>query len=48
MKLTTVYAMIWISVATAVSVGIIATGNLGALWALLIPAFVGLSVNDSK
>lgn len=48
MKSATAYAMIWISVATAVSVGIIATGNLGALWALFIPAFVSLSGNDSK
>lgn len=48
MKSTTAYALIWVSVATAVSVGIITTGYLSALWALFIPAFVSYSGSDSK
>lgn len=48
MKSTTAYAMIWVSVATAVSVGIITTGSIGALWALFIPAFVSLSGTEGK
>ena len=40
MKMTTAYAMIWISVAIAVSVGIVVTGSLEGLWAFLIPAMI--------
>lgn len=40
MKVATAYAFIWISSAVAISVAIIMTGKIGALWALFIPALV--------
>lgn len=43
MKATTAYATIWLSVAAAVSVGIIVTGTLMPLWALIIPLMVSLT-----
>lgn len=43
MKGPTAYAFIWISTALAVSVAIIITENIGALWAFFIPALVSYS-----
>ncbi|WP_158081709.1 hypothetical protein [Paenibacillus selenitireducens] len=43
MKMTTAYAFIWISCSTAITAGIVVTGSLAPLWALLIPAMISVS-----
>ncbi|MBS4200293.1 hypothetical protein KHA93_11690 [Bacillus sp. FJAT-49732] len=48
MKGTTAYAFIWISSAIAISVAIIVTGKIGALWALLIPALVSYNSDNEE
>ena len=40
------YAMVWISTSVAVSVGIYLTHSAWCLWALLIPALVGIKYNE--
>lgn len=40
MNPNTLYALIWITFAVAISVSVIATKDLTALWVFLIPAFM--------
>lgn len=37
------YAMMWLSVALAIGVGIFVTGSFNCLWFLLVPLFVNMS-----
>ena len=46
MKLTTVYAMIWLAAALAISVAIFVTKSATPLWALFIPAFVSMEAKE--
>ncbi|WP_154657910.1 hypothetical protein [Fictibacillus gelatini] len=46
MKPTTAYALIWLSVAIPVSVGIIVTKSLVPLWALIIPGCISIKEGD--
>lgn len=39
------YAMVWLSVAIAVSVGIYFTRNIHCLWFLVVPLFVSMEHN---
>lgn len=41
------YAMMWLSVAIAVSVGIYFTKNMKCLWFMIIPLFVSMKHNSS-
>lgn len=43
MKVTTAYALAWISVATTVSIGIVVSKSLIPMWFLLIPACISIS-----
>lgn len=43
MKVTTAYALVWVSCAVAVSVGIVVTGSMAPLFALIIPACMSVS-----
>lgn len=45
-KANTTYALIWVSFAVAISVGIVVTGDLTALWAFFIPIFI--TMKDDK
>lgn len=42
------YGVAWISTAIAVSIGIYYTKDVNCLWALLLPAYIGISSNDNK
>jgi hypothetical protein len=42
------YAFAWISTACAVAVGIWITKNPNCLWAMLIPAFIGIKSGNSE
>lgn len=41
------YAMMWVAVSVAVSIGLYFTRNIHCLWFLLIPSFVSVK-HDSK
>lgn len=47
MKMTTAYALAWISVAAGVSVAVYITKSAAPLWTFLIPACIGFS-SESK
>ena len=40
------YAMVWVAVSVAVSVGLYFTRNIHCLWFLLIPLFVSFRQNE--
>ena len=48
MRATTAYAIAWMSVAAAASVGIITTESLMPLWAFLIPASISYKEGADK
>lgn len=41
-------AMMWLSVALAVSIGIVITGRFVCLWFLLVPATMSFKSSDGK
>lgn len=44
--MTTAYAFVWISSATAISVGVYITKSAEPLWALFIPGLVSFHTED--
>lgn len=40
------YAMMWVAVSVAVSIGLYYTRNIHCLWFLIIPLFVSVKHND--
>ncbi|MGG3890242.1 hypothetical protein [Metabacillus fastidiosus] len=46
MKMTTAYALAWLSTGIAVSVGIFVTGSAVPIWGMLIPACVSFKSDD--
>lgn len=42
------YAMMWVAVSVAVSIGLYFTKNFNCLWFLLIPSFVSLSQKEDN
>lgn len=48
MKITTTYALVWISCSAAVIAGIIVMKSLTPLWALLIPTLVSMKTGEEE
>jgi hypothetical protein len=46
MNIAIAYALIWISVSVAISVGILVTGSLMPLWAFVLPALISVSSKE--
>lgn len=48
MKMTTAYALAWISVAFCISIAIIATGKLWPLWLFILPANISFNTKTEE